>query len=415
MKVILINKFLYPKGGDAISTITTGNLLASRGHEVFFWGMDHPDNPPYSLRNFFVSYVDYDSSKGIIDKVKSSINILYSFEARKKISLLLKKIKPDIIHLNNFAHQISPSILHSIKEYNIPTVMTMHDYKLVCPSYSLYSNGKTCEKCQFGRYYNCIINRCTKSSVVKSLVNVAEMYLHHNILRIYDKIDIYISPSQFMKEKIKSMGFHGDVEYLPNCVDLNLFQAEYGWQENSIVYLGRLSQEKGVGTLIEAMKGLTNIRLKIIGDGPMKCDLHKKAHSEEISNIEFLGYKTGRLLHDEMRKSMFTVISSECFENNPRSVIEAFALGKPVVGARIGGIPELISDWETGLTYKSGDMKDLNQKIQIMLNYPDMIQAMGKKARDYVDNELNSNVHYKRLMQVYERALKKSVIYRKAE
>jgi glycosyltransferase involved in cell wall biosynthesis len=408
MKIILINKFLYPKGGDAISTITTGNILAARGHEVHYWGMDHPDNPSYPYRNFFVSYVDYDSSKGIIDKVKSSMNILYSFEARRKMLALLKKIKPDIVHLNNFAHQISPSILDAIKEYNIPTVMTMHDYKLVCPAYSLYSKGKTCEKCQLGRYYKCFINRCTKGSFFKSLVNVAEMYLHHNILRIYDMVDIYISPSRFLKEKVEAMSFKGDIVYLPNCVHLNEFQSAHGWKEKSIIYLGRLSQEKGVGTLIEAMKGITNIRLKIIGDGPLKNDLKEKVRCEGIGNIEFLGYRSGENLHDEIKRSMFIVIPSECYENNPRAVIEGFALGKPAIGARIGGIPELIRDWDTGLTYSCGSVSDLKKKIQLMLDNPGKIQKMGKKARKYIEQELNDKVHYKHLMEIYKMASQKS-------
>jgi glycosyltransferase involved in cell wall biosynthesis len=408
MKIVLINKFLYPKGGDAISTLTTGEIFSAKGHEVNYWGMDHPDNPHYQFQEYFVSNVDYEGAAGPVSKAKAAMNILYSFEARKKIAALLEKFKPDVVHLNNFAHQISPSILDEIKKHQIPTVMTMRDYKMVCPSYGMLADGKPCEKCQGGRYYYCGLNRCTKGSLFKSMVNVVEMYLHHRILHIYDKIDLYISPSRFLKDKVLEMGLKGEVVYLPNCVDVAGFEPTYEWQENSIVYVGRLSHEKGVQTLINAVKDIPKIHLKIIGDGPLKADLEKQIKSGQINNVVFCGYKTGQDLHDEIKNSMFLVIPSECYENNPRTVIEAFALGKPAVGAKIGGIPELVRDWETGLTYASGDTGDLKEKIKMMLTYDKTISEMGKRARNYVESKLNSEAHYKRLMKIYEIAAEKN-------
>jgi glycosyltransferase involved in cell wall biosynthesis len=409
MKIVLINKFLYPKGGDAISTLTTGEIFSAKGHEVNYWGMDHPDNPHYQFQEYFVSNVDYEGAAGPVSKAKAAMNILYSFEARKKIAALLEKFKPDVVHLNNFAHQISPSILDEIKKHQIPTVMTMRDYKMVCPSYGMLADGKPCEKCQGGRYYYCGLNRCTKGSLFKSMVNVVEMYLHHRILHIYDKIDLYISPSRFLKDKVLEMGLKGEVVYLPNCVDVAGFEPAFEWQENSIVYVGRLSHEKGVQTLINAVKVMSDIKLKIIGDGPLRADLERQIKAEQIKNVVFCGYKTGQDLHNEIKKSMLLVIPSECYENNPRTVIEAFALGKPAVGARIGGIPELVRDWETGLTYTSGDKDDLKGKIKLMIANKDRIPEMGKKARDFVSRELNSDVHYRQLIEIYEQAARRRV------
>ena len=408
MKILLINKFLYPKGGDAISTLTTGRVLRAHGHEVIFWGMDHPDNPSYPFTDLFVFQVDYDGGGGLYSKAKTAMKILYSFEARKKMAALLKKIKPDLVHLNNFAHQIGPAVLDEIKKHGIPTVMTMRDYKMVCPTYSMLCSGKICEKCKNGRFYHCGINRCTKGSLFKSMVNVVEMYLHHRVLHIYDKIDHYISPSRFLKNKVGEMGLKGEVAYLPNCVDVGGFEPGYEWQERSIVYVGRLSHEKGVKTLIDAVKSFKGVRLKIIGDGPLKADLEEKVKNENIGNVVFLGYRTGQDLHDQIRNSMFLAIPSEWYENNPRTVIEAFALGKPVVGARIGGIPELVRDWENGLTHTSGDVNDLREKINLMLDNSDKIPEMGKAAREYVEQELNSETHYERLMEIYGRATKKA-------
>lgn len=407
MKILLVNKFLYPKGGDAISTLATGKILAAHEHNVAFWGMMHPDNPEYRFQDCFVSQVNYDDAGGFSAKAINAMNILYSLEAKKKIAVLLKEFLPDIVHLNNFAHQIGPSILGEIKKYDIPVVMTMHDYKMVCPCYAMLSNEKPCERCRGGQYYHCGLNRCTKGSLFKSMVNVAEMYLHHKVLHIYDKINLYISPSLFLKDKVEKMGLKGETLHLPNCVDVENIQPEFEWEENSIVYVGRLSYEKGLETLINAVRGMP-VQLKIIGDGPLREFLDEKVHIERINNVVFLGYRTGEDLKNEIRKSMFLIISSECYENNPRSVIEAFALGKPAVGARIGGIPELVRDWETGLTFNSGNVEDLKQKIELMFENKDKIPEMGRNARNYVEQELNTEIHYRKLMDIYAKAAEKA-------
>jgi glycosyltransferase involved in cell wall biosynthesis len=406
MKILQINKFLYPKGGDAISTLETGRLLSNMGHQVYFWGMAQPDNPEYPYKELFVSHIDYNKPHKKTRQFRDAINILYSYEARKKIELLLKEVKPDIVHLHNFAHQISPSILHVLKKYKIPSVMTMHDYKMVCASYAMLVKGLPCERCSGGRYYYCLLTRCTKGSLIKSLVNTLEMYLHHKIIHIYDEIALCISPSRFLMEKVQEMGFKGKLAYLPNFVSLEVFQPSYEWQEESIVYFGRLSHEKGLATLIDAVNGL-NVRLKIVGDGPIMEELINKSADEGINNVEYLGYKRGEELRNEIRKSLFVVIPSQWYENNPRSVIEAFALGKPVVGARIGGIPELVKDWETGITFESGNTVDLREKIQLMLKNRDLILKMGKRAREFVERELNPQKHYENLLKLYEMAINK--------
>ncbi len=407
MKILLVNKFLYPKGGDAISTITTGKLLAKEGHDVFFWGMDHPQNSDYPYKEYFVPYVDYNKPQGKTAQLKAALNILYSFEAKNRFETLIRKVQPNIVHLNNFAHQISPSILHVLRKYQIPAVMTMRDYKMVCASYAMLANGKSCEQCKNGKYYNCFLKKCTKGSSLKSLINTIEMYLHHRILHIYDGISIYISPSKFLKSKVEEMGFKHEVVYLPNFVDIGTFQPLYESQEESIVYIGRLSHEKGIETLVDAVKEI-NVKLKIIGDGPLAESLIYKSKKEGIQNVEFMGYKIGDDLQNEIKKSIFTVIPSEWYENNPRTVIEAFALGKPALGARIGGIPELVTDWETGMTFESGNSVDLKDKIRLMLRNKERLMDMGRRARELVEKELNPELHYDNLMRIYEMAIKKA-------
>jgi glycosyltransferase involved in cell wall biosynthesis len=406
MKILLINKFLYPKGGDAICTLSTGELLRAHGHEVLFWGMDHPENPEYPHKDLFVDNIDFQQGGGIKKQLTAAMNILYSFEAKRKLRKLLNRVRPDVVHLNNFAHQISPSILDVIKQDNIPTVMTMHDYKLVCPAYTMTLNGQPCYRCQNGRYTQCFWNRCTKGSRAKSLINTMEMVLHHKILHIYDKLDVLISPSRFLKDRCHEMGLNREIVHIPNFVPVEDYRPQYEWKEKAITYVGRLSVEKGVRTLVQAMKGL-DVRLKIIGDGPLREELEGMVRHEKIDNVMFLGYRTGEDLKNEMRNSMACVLPSECYENNPRSVIEAFALGKPVLGARIGGIPELVQDGKTGWTFESGNTVDLRAKIEMLINTcGEKLMEMGNAGRKEVESHFNPDKHYESLMAVYARILK---------
>jgi glycosyltransferase involved in cell wall biosynthesis len=404
VKILLVNKFLYPKGGDAISTLNTGRLLEHKRHQVVFWGMNHSSNPSYAYEDYFVNYADFDKPNGVRDKTRLALNLLYSLEAKRKIDFIIKIEKPDIVHLHNFAHQISPSILDTVKKYKLPIVMTLHDYKMVCPSYSMLSNGKVCDVCREGKYYNCFLRRCVKKSRIKSLLNTLEMYLHHNILHIYDAVDIFISPSVFLRDRLKSMGFKGRVVYLPNFIYLDKLAPQYNCSEPSVVYFGRLSREKGLVTLINAIKHTSGITLNIIGDGPIKDELVRKANGEGIRNIKFMGYRTGNQLTSEIRKSMAIVLPSECYENNPLSVIEGFALGKAAVAACIGGIPELVKNGVTGLTFEAGNADELKSKLNYVRINPDKMAEMGKNARRLVESELSAEIHYGRLMDIYEMA-----------
>jgi len=407
MKILLINKYLFPKGGDAITTLATGDLLKTKGHDVLYWGMDHSLNTEFSLKEYFVRYCDYDNDCGFIEKARVSSNILFSLEAKNKVEKLILKEKPDLVHLNNFAHQISPSILYAFRKYKIPTVMTMHDYKLVCPSYTMFVDGHVCEKCKKRAFYQCVVNKCVKNSLFKSCLSMFEMYLHHNILNVYDLVDVFVSPSLFLKEKLRGMGFKKDIEYLPNFVVPNR-KAEPSASENKhFAYLGRLSAEKGLSALVEAIKG-TDFILDIIGDGPLRESLSNKTRNESIFNVNILGYKSGKDLEKAMGHVMAVVISSEWYENNPRSVLDSFARGKPVVGARIGGIPELVRDNETGWTFEAGNVNDLRDKLLFCADNPDKARSMGIKARQFVEQNFNQDLHYQKLMEIYTMALNKN-------
>lgn len=407
MKILLVNKFFYPKGGAENSFFETAKLLERNGHKAVFFSMNHPENLPCAFEPYFVSNVDLNENGGFMNNLRTIGRIHYSFEAKKNIEKLIAVEKPDIAHLNNISHQISPSIIDSLRKSGIPIVMSLRDYKLTCPVYTLLRDGKLCEECSGGRFYKVLTNRCTKGSVSKSAVNMTEMYLHHKLMHVYEKIDEFISPSRFLLEKTLEMGFKGSINHLPNFIPVSEYTPSFSIEGNSIVYLGRLSEEKGVATLIESVRDL-DVTLKIIGDGPLIPRLHEQIRARGQKNVVFLGFKTGKELKDEIRSSLFTVIPSEWYENNPRSVIESFALGKPVIGSRIGGIPELIQDWQTGLTFEAGNAADLREKIILVIKNKDKMVRMGMFARSFVEKEFNQDVHYEGLMKIYKGALCKS-------
>ena len=407
MKVLLINKYFYLKGGSERTFFNEANLLRKRGNNISFFSMFDEKNSSCDQDGYFIDNIDYHNQVGFQKKISSSLKLLYSFEAKKKIEALIKREQPDVAHLHNIHHQISPSIIHVLKNYDIPIVMTLHDSKMVCPAYTLTRNNHSCEKCKNGRYFWCLYHRCSQGSYIKSLINVVEMNLHHKILNIYDSVNFFISPSQFLQKKLIEMGFSKNIIYLPNFVNLRQYEPQYGSPGRTFCYFGRLSSEKGLFSLIEAMKGL-NADLKIIGDGPLKSDLEKKVKIEKIDNIRILGYKSGDELIAEVGSSFAVVVPSECYENCPYTILEAFALGKPVIGADIGGIPELVKNTETGFTFEPRNPDDLRSKMKLLLRDHNLVIIMGKTARTLIEKSMNPENHYKRIMQIYQIAMEKN-------
>ncbi|MBZ0190089.1 MAG: glycosyltransferase family 4 protein [Candidatus Kuenenia stuttgartiensis] len=414
LNVLHINKFHYMRGGSETIYFETAKLLESHGHKSLFFSMQHPENLSCETRNYFMPYVDLNTnSNGIINQLKSTGRILYSLKAKKLLSKLLNEYPLDIVHLHNIHHQISPSILHILKKRKIPVVMTLHDYKMVCASYLMMANGKNCEACSGGNYLAVIKNKCVKGSLAKSCLAALEMYMHHRFFDIYNNVDAFISPSFFLKKKLAEMGFRKKIIHLPNFIDTEKFGKVKGGEngrENSLVYFGRLAPEKGLYTLIKATKLLnTNCKvgIKIIGDGQIKVDLEEKAKSEGNSNIQFLGYMKGVSLYKEIKKCLAVVLPSEWYENNPMSVLEAFALGVPVIGAKIGGIPELVKEGITGLTFESGNAHELAEKIRYVLDNPGKVAKMGENARVFVEQNLNAEKYYQGLINIYQSAIGK--------
>lgn len=404
MRILQINKFFYLKGGPERYMFSVSELLKSRGHEVAFFSMQHENNQDCQWSKYFIEKIDYNKKHNCIDKIKIFKNTLYSHETEIKLLQLITDFKPDIAHIHNFNHQLTPSILFALKKKNVPIVMTLHDYKLVCPSYSMLNHCKVCELCKGRKFYRCAITRCHKDSFSKSFLATLESYLHHQVLNSYKFISCFICPSKFIMNKIQEMGLKGNFVHLPNFVDVNSLKPAETHKSNKFVYWGRLSPEKGIYTMIEAMKGIS-AELEVIGEGPLEAGIRQKVKEGSAGNIRLSGYLSGSALFDRIKESFAAIIPSECYENNPMSILESFALGIPVIGARIGGITELVEDGNTGLLFNMGDPDDLCRKIKWLLDNPEENARMSTNVRKKAEEVYYPNLHYQSLIKVYNDVL----------
>ena len=405
MKVLFVNKFYYLRGGAERSFFETKKMLEAKGHRVIPFAMRDERNRPTPYTRYFVNNVEFNKDHSLRAKAEIIPRVIYFRQARRRLEKLLRRERVDLAHLHNIAHQISPSILHSLKKLGIPVVQTLHDYKLICPTYSMLAKGQVCERCRGGRYYHAALQRCNKGSLSASLLNVLEMYTHRALGLYRRNIDLYITPSQFLGRKLRENGIADvPVFYLPNFIDTDAYTPQYGG-ENYCVYFGRLSSEKGVMTLIRSMRGLEGLKLLIIGEGLLRSALQDLAAQEGLSDVEFVGYLRGQKLKQAISNSLFVVVPSEWYENCPFSILESFALGKPVIGAQIGGIPELITHGRDGLLFNPGDEQGLRDRIQRLACDPEGTIKMGRNAREKVERKYSVEAHYQKLMTAYDRAL----------
>ena len=404
MKILLANKFYYLKGGAEQHYFALQALLESKGQEIIPFAMQAEENRDSKYSDYFVSQVDLERLRLNGAGLKAAGRIFYSPEAKKKMRALVTKTKPDIAHIHNIYHQISPSILSALRRQKIPTVMTVHDFKLMCPAYIFYSQGEVCEQCKMRRYYKCCTRRCVKDSYSASALNMAEMYWH-KLAKFYERgVDIFITPSEFMREKLLEYKIAPEkkVVTLPNFIDYGRFEPEYE-PGDYILYFGRLAKEKGVRVLLEAMREFRKVKVKIAGQGPEEAELKALVAKHKLDNVEFVGQLGGDKLQETIRGAMFTVVPTAFYEPFGLVVIESYACGKPVIAARTGALPELVKDNVTGQTFTSGDAAGLVSKINLMLKYGDRLPEMGRAGRKLVEEQFGSERYYEKLMEVYKK------------
>lgn len=409
MRILQVNKFHYERGGADKYYLALGEALTKAGHELAYFAMQHPKNELSPFSKYFVSRISFNEG-GLKDKLKTPGRMIYSLEAKRKFKKLLLDFKPDIIHIHNIYHQISPSILDVAHKMNIPVVMHVHDYKLICPNYQLFANGEICEACKPQRYCQCVKKKCFKDSRSKSILAALEMYIHHSVLKIYERrINTFIAPSGFMKDKLVSWGRRADnIKVITNPFDPQMTlsnQEKKPASEDYFLYFGRLSEEKGLKILIEAAAE-SGINLKFAGTGPQMPELDALAKKINAS-LEFLGFKNGEELKQIILKARAVVIPSIWLENMPLSLLEALNLGKVVIASKIGGIPEIIKSGENGLLFKPGDVQDLSRALKELEKID--INLMEEKARASV-SRFNESENRRQIEAVYQEIINKKNI-----
>jgi glycosyltransferase involved in cell wall biosynthesis len=403
MKVLLVNKFHYKKGGSETYYFTLAESLKARGHEVVFFAMqDDENNIPCEQEQYFVSNSAVQG--GIKSKLNMVLHITYSKEAYSNMKKLLQAEQPDLVILNLVHKQITLSIIDAIKEYNpkLPIFWTMHDLIAVCPSYTMLDgNGNVCEKCMQGSFKPCVENRCMKGSKLMSMLSKYEAdYIRKK--KWYDKVDLFICPSEFYCKKLKSANFTtSKIVTMRNPLPLN---TKYELNDNNngyILYFGRLAKEKGVKTLIDAAKK-TGCRLVILGTGPVEEEL--KEYAKGLSNVEFKGFQTGKALNDYVKNSRCVVLPSEWYENGPYSAMEAMALGKPLIVSDNGGLPELVDNEKNGYIYSVREGTDaLAECIQKMIELEsDEYKAMAECSLDKAKRLFNPDKYVEKIEKYYE-------------
>lgn len=400
MKVLLVNKFLYPNGGSETYIFKIGEQLMRMGHEVQYFGMQHPERSVGNRVESYTSNMDFHTGK--IQKLLYPLKIIYSFEARRKIRRVLEDFVPDIVHLNNFNFQLTPSIIYEVRHFskkikkNIKILYTAHDYQWVCPNHMMMvpEGRELCSRCIEGKFTNCAKYNCIHKSKIKSVLGTVEALLYKG-LKTYRYVDMVICPSRFMKRTLsQNPVLKGKTIMMHNFLDKEVKESgEAGKSGDYVLYFGRYAVEKGIETLAEVCRELSYIPFVFAGGGPMEDEL------KEIPNIRLAGFLEGQALTDIIIGARFVVFPSEWYENCPFSVMEAQMYKTPVLGADIGGTPELIQENVTGELFESGNKKELTEKIVRLWNDSELCRRYSANCEELPFDSLE--IYCKKLIEIY--------------
>ncbi len=407
MRILHVNKFLYRRGGAESYMLDLAESQRQRGDHVAFFSMEHPENDIDPNEDLFPDRMELDPPPdGALARIRTAGQILYRPDARAAMDRILDRERPDVVHLHNIYHQLSPSILRPLAKRGIPAVMTLHDYKLVCPTYQFLDHGKICEACLPGKFREAAKRRCNGGSAFGSALSALELRVHTST-KAYDPIDAFLCPSQFLLGKMEEgNAFPDRLVHLPNFCDVTGVAAATA-PGAGVLYAGRLSHEKGVDVLIEAAALLPeDLSVTIAGDGPARADLEQLVHERGVGDrVRFLGRVPMERLHDLMRASAVLAVPSRWYENQPMTILEAYGCGRPVVASDIGGLPEQVQDGVTGRLVPHSDPSALAEALATIAGDPQRAHLMGAAARDRAVASYSIAAHLQSLDAVYDRVM----------
>jgi glycosyltransferase involved in cell wall biosynthesis len=399
--LLSINNYFYARGGAEVLFLEQNRMLEAIGWQVIPFAMRHEKNLPTPWASFFPDEIEFGRQYGLSDKLLHAQRVIYSLQARRNLRQLLGRVRPCIAHAHNVYHHLSPSILPMLRKRNIPVVMTVHDLKLACPAYTMIAENKPCERCRGGRIHNVALKRCIKGSLALSGLVMVET-LVHRLLRLYDaNISRFIVPSRFVLEKLVQWGWRREqFVHIPNFVDLDRFRPDDAIGTR-FVYCGRLENLKGVGTLVRAAAAAKQ-PLTLVGSGPDEASL--RALGERLGgDCIFAGHKSKEALVSLIESARAIVVPSECNENAPLAVLEAYAAARPVIGSRIAGIPELVREEETGVLFPAGNVAALAAALDRFATLPDARLAQwGAAGRRWVEQDFSAAIYRNRLLALYD-------------
>lgn len=388
MKILMVNKFLYPNGGSETYIFQLGEELQKKGHEVQYFGMEHAGRIVGNRAERYTADMDFHTGK--LQKLLYPFKIIYSFEAKRKLQEVLRDMNPDVVHLNNINFQLTPSVIYAVRSYEKKTghrirlVYTAHDYQWVCPNHMMRipSTGKICFACRDGHFGSCSKNRCIHGSRIKSLLGTIEAKYYAG-RKTYGMVDVIVCPSEFMKKQLDTNPLlAGKTVMLRNFVEQATAETKQGSSAKEqgasdyVLYFGRFSEEKGIETLLNACMALPEIPFVFAGSGPLEDRIN------QVKNVENKGFVTGEALHRLIAGARFSVYPSEWYENCPFSVMESQMYGTPVLVSDLGGAPELVQAGRTGELFRGGDAEELTAHIRELWEEPERCQEYRENCKE---------------------------------
>lgn len=414
MNIITASKFYYPRAGLETYLLNITEVLRENGHKIIPFSTNYPENLKTKYDDFFTEYIELGgkSKTNLYDKLGALIKLLYNFDAQNKLSQLIDYTQPDLIWAFGVHQHLSPSVFVTAKRKNIPIIHLLSDYSIICPDFNLTKNGASHSRLLSPTKgcFSAIANRYAKlsslsypnkqPSLSSSIIGAVELYFYDKFKLYINNVDKFIVPSRFLKQVMINNGMPvTKIDHLPIFIEPDNYMPEYSSQAY-FVYFGSLSHEKGLITLFDVMFRLKHHKLMLIGDGPQRHLLEKIKVEKNLDNIKFFGKLHGEQLKRIIRNSRFVIVPSTWYDNSPNVILESFALGKPVLGASIGDIPEYIEESNTGLLYTHNNSEELESKIDFLMNQSALCKEMGTYARKLIEAEYNPKVHYKELMKI---------------
>src|ERR1700722_10335568 len=403
MKILYCNKYNFPFSGTEVYMFELMDLMKAQGHEVALFSMADPRGQPTPYDEFFVPNIDFKKSgDGLYARTKLAAHAIYSTDARRRLRKVIAAFRPDVAHVRNIYHHLSPSILWELKAQGVPVLYHLNDFKLLCPAYNMVSKGRVCERCRGGRFRHVMTEGCYTGPSGSALLLMVEAYVHRWLGTYRKCVDQFMTPSRFAKDKLIQNGFdEKKITVLPHFQKLPPQSLPSSAPKAPVLYFGRLSPEKGVADLLQAMKRLPLVQLQIAGDGPQRLELENQARELQLKNVEFTGHVGGEVLQQMIAASRFTVLPSRAYETLAKTILESYAWGRPVVASDLGSRRELVEQGETGLLFPSGNVEQLEKAISFLVERPELTVQMGIAGRRFVEAEHAPEAHYRALMRVY--------------